>query len=104
MVGGCAELVFLKLLLFSNFDPSRPPLASHSACRFTSPAYGVTTDHPFKVGDSWSCRGERMHPVRKDFGGLIRRKIGECMAQFQPNFEHVCHAALAQFAQEHQAR
>ena len=57
-----------------------------------------------KVGGPRSCRGERVHPVRKDFGGLIRRKIGECMAQFQPNFEHVCHAAFAQFAQEHQAR
>jgi len=52
----------------------------------------------------WSCSGERVHPIRDDFGSLIRREIGECMAQFQPNFEHICHAALAQFAQEHQAR
>ena len=51
-----------------------------------------------------SCSGERVHPVRKDFSRLIRREIGECMAQFQPNFEHICYAALAQFAQEHQAR
>lgn len=96
MVGVCAELVFVKLLLFSNLDPSRPPLASRG--------YGVTADPLPKVAGPLSCRGERVHPVCKDFGGLIRRKIGECMAQFQPNFKHVCHAALAHFAQEHQAR
>ena len=55
-------------------------------------------------GSHWSCSCERLHPVRKDFGSLIRREIRECMAQFQPNFEHICHPALAQFAQEHQAR
>ena len=48
-----------------------------------------------------SCSGESMHPVDKDFGSLIRREFGESMAQFQPNFEHICHAALTQVAQEH---
>ncbi len=45
-----------------------------------------------------------MHPVRKDVGRLIRRKIGECIAQFEPNFDYIGHAAFAQCAQEHQAR
>jgi hypothetical protein len=51
-----------------------------------------------------SRSGEGAHPVRNDFGSLIRREIGEGMAQFQPKFDYICHAALAQFAQEHQAR
>ena len=48
-----------------------------------------------------SRSGEGAHPVRNYFGSLIRREIGEGMAQFQPNFDYICHAALAQFAQEH---
>jgi hypothetical protein len=50
-----------------------------------------------------SCCRERLHPVPDDFGGLTRRKIWECMAQFESNFKHICHAAFPQFTQEHQA-
>lgn len=60
-------------------------------------------EHPLLVMQG-SRSGERVHPVRNDFGSLIRREIGECMAQSQPNFKHICHAGLAQIAQEHQTR
>jgi hypothetical protein len=53
---------------------------------------------------SWSRRREGMHPVRQDFASLSRREVGECMAQFKANFEHISYAALAQIAQKHKAR
>jgi len=74
-------------------DPTPPLLAAVSLYEMPSSRQAY-----------WSCSRERTHPIGNDFAGLIRRQIGERMAQFQPNFEHICDSTLAQLAQEHQAR
>jgi len=39
MVGVCAELIFVNITAIFKPQPSRPPLASRSTCRHTSPPF-----------------------------------------------------------------